>query len=40
MERCGVMKYSWDFDEDAEIWHNEPYDKIDDCIVVAKRSCY
>ena len=39
MERCGVMeKYSWDFDEDAEIWHNEPYDKIDDCIVVAKEA--
>lgn len=30
-----MEKYSWDFNKNAEIWYNETYDTVDDCIADA-----
>lgn len=31
-----MEKYSWNFDENAEEWRNDPYDTIEECIADAK----
>ena len=30
-----MEKYSWDFDNDAEFWNNDPHDTVEECVEAA-----
>lgn len=33
-----MNKYSWDFNEDAEIWRNDTFDTVEECLNDARRQ--
>jgi len=33
-----MKKYAWNFDSDAELWYNDNFDTIEECISAAKES--
>jgi len=33
-----IKRYSWNFDGDAEIWGNDDFDTIEECLVAAKEE--
>lgn len=37
-EGLRVEKYSWDFNEEAENWGNDPYDTVEECLAAARQA--
>ncbi|MBC3889482.1 hypothetical protein GH810_14295 [Acetobacterium paludosum] len=33
-----IKKYTWDFNPDAEVWHNNTFDTVEECIEDAKAA--
>lgn len=35
-----MEKYSWNFNESAEVWYNDAYETVDECILAARNTAF